>query len=278
MPDVPDLEKKHEILITWVNIGILFAIFGIVFGLYYLINLIASPQSYQVHFLASVSGLPAYNFPDVDMELNFSYPEELIYVNETVNVSGIAVLDTPLAQNIGEIRVGFEYAHLYPPTMDNNGMYTSGTLFLYPTSNTSILKGSAQMFWSVEGAYQARPFPIINNTPLNLGTNFSPTVHVYSRGEGINLRINQIALYVGIAIFGLGVLEARNVLIDLIKSNYINRKFAVWREKENMLIRNFQIFVKKKIIKAKPETKTTNPNVRSEIIKTAENKNNQPKP
>jgi hypothetical protein len=90
------------------------------------VNPAPKPDTFQIPYAVELTNQSVAT--DMRIALNFTVPEGTIVAGEPINVTGVAELLTPFAQQFTDVAVGFQNSLQYPIVKDTNGVDEFGTL------------------------------------------------------------------------------------------------------------------------------------------------------
>ena len=77
-----------------------------------------------------------YNFynesivPDIQMDLEVRCPRGILIEGDPVDISGVAVANTQIAQQVVDVAINFQNSQAYPITQDDRGIIVYNVTFL----------------------------------------------------------------------------------------------------------------------------------------------------
>lgn len=119
---------------------------------------IAQARDFLIRMSYNFSNSPSYpmgSSPDIEFDLKVHYPRGALIVDDPVEISGIAILNSPRAQKVRMISIGFQGAQEWPVTQNNKGITNETNLILLKTRDNK-LTGKTTMVWQLEGVYYSR--------------------------------------------------------------------------------------------------------------------------
>ncbi|MDD5240049.1 MAG: hypothetical protein PHH61_06340 [Candidatus Nanoarchaeia archaeon] len=213
------------------SLGIVLIILYFLFVFFFLWNTLSisgeiadstSQRTFLVPINMNLNGTRGFYQTDIRIGLNFTYPRGTLIVDETINIIGIAFLESERTKNISLIAISFEnclssgkYDQFGLPKQAflifNNSETTSGLVINQDTGRFGkLMCDDVDATWSIDGSYH----PIIGIF-YNDNTNTTMTIddiviHVYPKEQLTQIQTNIVTVILSIAVFLLsffGVLD-----------------------------------------------------------------------
>lgn len=181
-----------------------------------------NPRTVHITFFYYFNGrgsVPHGEIADVEADLTVQYPSGTLIVDESVTISGLAIVNRTIPEQVTSVDIYFQNAQASPIQQDVNGITKGADLFLGPTQNSSVLAGHRTMAWSVEGSYNPEfIFNFANSTgtyvtPLLIATGVAITV--YPKAQIAQLASNNISMILTMAIYVLTLVGTGDLVLDL---------------------------------------------------------------
>jgi hypothetical protein len=154
---------------------------------------------------------------DIFVDLVVHYPHGTLVVNDPVEISARAILNSPERQDmqsISAITLTFENAQLYPIVWDDEKISDEIHISLKQTQEKNIWTGNATIAWTLEGSYH----PLISYTsdqPRPCGPIPNTAITVYPKSQIAQIVTNKAFLYVAIATYLVGAASVLNIIFQL---------------------------------------------------------------
>jgi hypothetical protein len=162
---------------------------------------------------------PEGSIPDIQVDLTISYQHATLIVDEPVTISGIAVVNTSMPQQIRSITFHFQNALAYPVRQNVNNITEGSNLFLDPTLNSSKYAGTATLTWTLEGTYNPYFAVIFENstgvfaTPLGVSPDVSITV--YPKEQFAQIVTSNGSMILAISVYLLTLVGTGSLVLSL---------------------------------------------------------------
>jgi len=178
-----------------------------------------SPRNFHVVFGFNFNRPPIYTdntSSDIDIDLNVLYPRETLVVDDPVKISGVAILNSPQAQNARSLTIGFENGKHYPIVQNDKGITEETNLVLKQTQEGNKLTGDSTIAWALEGIYHPMLAILMNN---NIATFYGPSPSVaftvYPKSQYAQIVTNKANIDLAIAAYLVGAVGALYIIIQL---------------------------------------------------------------
>jgi hypothetical protein len=178
---------------------------------------IAQPRTFPIHLAYNFSNSPAYDStsgPDIEFDLAMHYPRGTLIVDDPVEISGIAVLNSPRSQNVKSISIGFQNSLAWPITQDSKGISQETNLFLNRAQGGRLL-GNATIVWVVEGTYSPKITLDFFNGPPQPTASSDVAITVYPKSQLAQLVTNKASIDLAFAAFFLALVGTLNIIYNL---------------------------------------------------------------
>jgi hypothetical protein len=130
---------------------------------------------------------------DIEMDLKMHYPHGTLIVDDPVEISGTAALNSLHAQNVRSIVIGFENSYAWPITQNNKGITKTANLFLDRVQDETRITGNTTIAWTLEGTYHPSPLlQFTDGTVQTLSLISSEAITVYPQSMRLRLRAKSI--------------------------------------------------------------------------------------
>lgn len=171
------------------------------------------------YYFSGQGATPEGSIPDVQMDLTVHYNRGTLVVDDPVTISGLAVINASIPQNIFSMTIHFQNA-LSSPLTRNSDNITQGTdLLLIPTQNSSIYVGTATMQWALEGSYSPYMIITFSNSSGRFVTQtyVSPDVSitVYPKYQYAQIVTNNVNMILAISVYFLTLVGTGSLVLSL---------------------------------------------------------------
>lgn len=195
------------------------------------------PRTFHITFFYFFNGqgsTPQGYIPDIKVDLSVSYERGTLIVDDPVTISGIAVVNSSIPQQIRSITFHFQNAQNFPVKQNNENITEGADILLYPTQNSSIFVGTAIMSWALEGNYN--PYFGVTYTFSNqTGTYITPlaissdvAITVYPKTQYAQTVTSNVSMILAVAVYVLTIIGTGSLVLTLwdrtISSNQTNKE------------------------------------------------------
>jgi hypothetical protein len=174
-----------------------------------------------------------YNFynesvpPDIQMDLEVHYPRGILIEGDPVNISGVAVANTRIAQKVLDVAISFQNAQVYPTIQDDRGITKGISLNLLRSPDGSKLVGNTTVVWNIVGTYYPRLYVTRLQDNGRLMIHPSETkdvaITVYPKSQLVQIVTNKATLLLACAAYLIALVGAFNILYSLWKVNPLEK-------------------------------------------------------
>ncbi len=160
-------------------------------------------RDFHIRISYNFSDSPVYalgSSPDIEFDLEMHYPRGTLIVDDPVDISGVAVLNSLRAQKVRMISIAFQGAQEWPVTQNNKGITNETNLCLWKIQDNKLM-GKTTMVWALEGIYYPRAtLQFVDGTSQpTLSSDVSITV--YPKSQFAQIVTNKAILLLAIPTF-----------------------------------------------------------------------------
>ena len=150
--------------------------------------------------------------------MNISYPRGILIDGDPVELSGVAVINNPIAKNIEVIDLIFQNGQSYPVSQDARGI-TKAMNFTLFRKNESRFEGKSVVVWNLVGTYYPEIYVrtlenngerIIRHSETN-----DVAITVFPKTQLIQVATNKATLLLACAAYFLALVGAFNIIYSM---------------------------------------------------------------
>ena len=161
------------------------------------------------------------------MDLEVRCPRGILIEGDPVDISGVAVANTQIAQQVVDVAINFQNSQAYPITQDDRGITKGISLNLLRSSDSSKLIGNITVVWNIVGTYYPRLYVTRLQNNGRLMIHYSETkdapITVYPKSQLVQIITNKATLLLACAAYLVALMGAFNILYSLWKRNPLDR-------------------------------------------------------
>lgn len=161
--------------------------------------------------------------PDLQMDLEVHFPHGILVEGDPIFISGVAVANTQIAQNVVDVAINFQNAQAYPVSQDERGITKGISLNMLRSQDNSTLAGNVTLVWNIPGTYYPRIWitRLQGNGRLMIHPSETRDVAiiVYPKSQLAQIKTNKATLLLAFAAYLLAFVGAFNIIYSLWTKN-----------------------------------------------------------
>ncbi len=165
--------------------------------------------------------------PDIEIDLEISYPRGILVDGDPVKIFGIAVTNTSIFENVEIIDLVFQNGQAYPIAQDNRGITKPMSFTLSKSSNESRFEGNSTIVWNLVGTYYPEVYiQTLQNDGQRVVRHADTkdvAITVFPKTQLIQMTTNKVTLLLAFAAYLLSLIGAFNIIYNLWTKNPINQ-------------------------------------------------------
>jgi hypothetical protein len=171
---------------------------------------------------------------DIEIDLKVDYPHGTLIVDDQVEITGIATLNSLNAQNVRSLAIGFQNAQAWPQNQSNKGITKEVNLFLERIQNEQIITGKTTVMWPLEGTYFLKiVLNFKDGTIQDTAWNKDYAITVYPKSQSAQNITNKAILLLTIPAFILAFIKLFGIIKNFFTAMLIDKNNEVDNKHKN---------------------------------------------